>query len=223
MNAVESMKGVDSDKAKDAVHTGTTTLALKCKDGVVMATDQRATMGNLIANSNVQKVYPISDYIGMTISGLVGDSQIMIRFMKSEISLYEMERGARMKVSTAATLLGTVIRNGFYLAPLIAGVDDTGGHVFSVDMAGGVLEDEYSSSGSGSIVAYGVLETLYRPDLDKSRAIDVAISGINAARKRDNYSGDGILVLYIGQDGYEWVSNEEIRKRMDKLGFKYPQ
>lgn len=223
MNAVESMKGVDSDKAKDAVHTGTTTLALKCKDGVVMATDQRATMGNLIANSNVQKVYPISDYIGMTISGLVGDSQIMIRFMKSEISLYEMERGARMKVSTAATLLGTVIRNGFYLAPLIAGVDDTGGHVFSVDMAGGVLEDEYSSSGSGSIVAYGVLETLYRPDLDKSKAIDVAISGINAARKRDNYSGDGILVLYIGQDGYEWVSNDEVRKRTEKLGFKYPQ
>ena len=223
MNAVESMKGVDSDKAKDAVHTGTTTLALKCKDGVVMATDQRATMGNLIANSNVQKVYPISDYIGMTISGLVGDSQIMIRFMKSEISLYEMERGARMKVSTAATLLGTVIRNGFYLAPLIAGVDDTGGHVFSVDMAGGVLEDDYSSSGSGSIVAYGVLETLYRPDLDKSKAIDVAISGINAARKRDNYSGDGILVLYIGQDGYEWVSNDEIRKRTEKLGFKYPQ
>ena len=223
MNAVESMKGVDSDKAKDAVHTGTTTLALKCKDGVVMATDQRATMGNLIANSNVQKVYPISDYIGLTISGLVGDSQIMIRFMKSEISLYEMERGARMKVSTAATLLGTVIRNGFYLAPLIAGVDDTGGHVFSVDMAGGVLEDEYSSSGSGSIVAYGVLETLYRPDLDKSKAIDVAISGINAARKRDNYSGDGILVLYIGQDGYEWVSNDEVRKRTEKLGFKYPQ
>lgn len=223
MNAVESMKGVDSDKAKDAVHTGTTTLALKCKDGVVMATDQRATMGNLIANSNVQKVYPISDYIGMTISGLVGDSQIMIRFMKSEISLYEMERGARMKVSTAATLLGTVIRNGFYLAPLIAGVDDTGGHVFSVDMAGGVLEDDYSSSGSGSIVAYGVLETLYRPDLDKSKAIDVAISGINAARKRDNYSGDGILVLYIGQDGYEWVSNDEVRKRTEKLGFKYPQ
>ena len=128
----------------NAVHTGTTTLALKCKDGVVMATDQRATMGNLIANSNVQKVYPISDYIGMTISGLVGDAQLMIRFMKSEIAIYEMEKGARISVQTAATMLGSVIRQGFYLGPLVAGVDKTGGHVFSVDGAGGVLEDEYS-------------------------------------------------------------------------------
>jgi len=211
------------NEPENAVHTGTTTLALKCKDGVIMATDQRATMGNLIANSNVQKVYPISDYIGMTISGLVGDAQLMIRFMKSEIAVYEMEKGARMSVQTAATMLGSVIRQGFYLAPLIAGVDSTGGHVFSVDGAGGVLEDEYSSSGSGSIVAYGVLETLYRPNLTKDKAIDVAISGINAARRRDNYSGDGILVIYFGPNGYEWIDNEEIRARTKALGFNYPQ
>jgi len=211
------------NEPENAVHTGTTTLALKCKDGVIMATDQRATMGNLIANSNVQKVYPISDYIGMTISGLVGDAQLMIRFMKSEIAVYEMEKGARMSVQTAATMLGSVIRQGFYLAPLIAGVDSTGGHVFSVDGAGGVLEDEYSSSGSGSIVAYGVLETLYRPNLTKDKAIDVAISGINAARRRDNYSGDGILVIYFGPNGYEWIDNEEIRARIKALGFNYPQ
>ena len=211
------------NEPENAVHTGTTTLALKCKDGVIMATDQRATMGNLIANSNVQKVYPISDHIGMTISGLVGDAQLMIRFMKSEIAVYEMEKGARMSVQTAATMLGSVIRQGFYLAPLIAGVDSTGGHVFSVDGAGGVLEDEYSSSGSGSIVAYGVLETLYRPNLTKDKAIDVAISGINAARRRDNYSGDGILVIYFGPNGYEWIDNEEIRSRIKALGFNYPQ
>ena len=211
------------NEPENAVHTGTTTLALKCKDGVIMATDQRATMGNLIANSNVQKVYPISDHIGMTISGLVGDAQLMIRFMKSEIAVYEMEKGAQMSVQTAATMLGSVIRQGFYLAPLIAGVDSTGGHVFSVDGAGGVLEDEYSSSGSGSIVAYGVLETLYRPNLTKDKAIDVAISGINAARRRDNYSGDGILVIYFGPNGYEWIDNEEIRSRMKALGFNYPQ
>ena len=88
---------------------------------------------------------------------------------------------------------------------------------------GGVLEDEYSSSGSGSIVAYGVLETLYRPNLTKDKAIDVAISGINAARRRDNYSGDGILVIYFGPNGYEWIDNEEIRARIKALGFNYPQ
>ena len=107
------------NEPENAVHTGTTTLALKCKDGVVMATDQRATMGNLIANSNVQKVYPISDYIGMTISGLVGDAQLMIRFMKSEIAIYEMEKGARISVQTAATMLGSVIRQHDFIIHIL--------------------------------------------------------------------------------------------------------
>lgn len=133
-------------ESDNVLKTGTTTLAMTIKDGVILATDQRATMGNLIANSNVQKVYPISDYIGMTISGLVGDAQLMVRYMKSQIAIYEMQKGAPITVQTAATLMGSVIRSGFYLGPLVAGYDRTGGHVFSVDGAGGVIEDKYSLS-----------------------------------------------------------------------------
>lgn len=209
-------------ESDNVLKTGTTTLAMTIKDGVILATDQRATMGNLIANSNVQKVYPISDNIGMTISGLVGDAQLMVRYMKSQISIYEMQKGAPISVQTAATLMGSVIRSGFYLGPLVAGYDKTGGHVFSVDGAGGVIEDKYSASGSGSITAYGALETLYKPNLTKDQAIDVAISGLNAARRRDNYTGDGMLILFIGPNGYEWIPNDLIRKRCEELGFKYP-
>ena len=214
-----SANNMESD---NVLKTGTTTLAMTIKDGVILATDQRATMGNLIANSNVQKVYPISDYIGMTISGLVGDAQLMVRYMKSQIAIYEMQKGAPITVQTAATLMGSVIRSGFYLGPLVAGYDRTGGHVFSVDGAGGVIEDKYSSSGSGSITAYGALETLYKPNMNKDQAIDVAISGLNAARRRDNYTGDGMLILFIGPNGYEWIPNDLIRKRCEDLGFKYP-
>ncbi|MCH3978747.1 MAG: proteasome subunit beta [Candidatus Methanomethylophilus sp.] len=209
----------DSD---NVVKTGTTTIGLKTKDGVVLATDQRATMGNLIANSHVQKVYPLSDNIGMTISGLVGDAQLMVRFMSSQISLYEMQKGAKISVQTAATLMGSVIRQGFYLGPILAGVDRTGGHVFSVDGAGGVIEDDYTSSGSGSITAYGALETLYKPDMTEAEAIDVAISGLNAARRRDNYTGDGMLILVFDSKGYHWIDQGKIKKRCEELGFKYP-
>ena len=206
----------------NVVKTGTTTLGMRIKDGVVLATDQRATMGNLIANSNVQKVYPIADNLGMTISGLVGDAQRMVRYMTSQIAIYEMQKGAPMSVQTAATLMGSVIRSGFYLGPLLGGYDKTGGHVFSVDGAGGVIEDRYCASGSGSITAYGALETLYKDGMTKNEAIDVAISALNASRRRDNYSGDGMLILYIGPNGYEWIPNDLIRKRCEELGFKYP-
>ena len=140
---------VESD---NVVKTGTTTIGMKIKDGVILATDQRATMNNLIANSHVQKVYPLADNLGMTISGLVGDAQLMVRYMQSQISIYTMQKGAPMSVQTAATLMGSVIRQGFYLGPILAGYDRTGGHVFSVDGAGGVIEDDYTSSGSGSMV-----------------------------------------------------------------------
>lgn len=209
-------------ESANILKTGTTTLGMKIKDGVILATDQRATMGNLIANSNVQKLFPIADNIGMTIAGGVGDAQLMVRYMKSQIAIYTMQKGTEMSVETAATLMGSVIRNGFYVAPLVGGYDKKGGHIFSVDMAGGVIEDNYSSSGSGSITAYGVLENLYKPDLSKDEGINVAISALNAARHRDVYSGDGMLVMYIGPNGYEWIDNAEIRKRLEALGFKYP-
>ena len=210
---------VESD---NVVKTGTTTIGMKIKDGVILATDQRATMNNLIANSHVQKVYPLADNLGMTISGLVGDAQLMVRYMQSQISIYTMQKGAPMSVQAAATLMGSVIRQGFYLGPILAGYDRTGGHVFSVDGAGGVIEDDYTSSGSGSITAYGALETLYKPDMTKKEGIDVAIAGLNAARRRDNYTGDGMLILYIGPKGYEWVPQEDIKARCEELGFKYP-
>ena len=210
---------VESD---NVVKTGTTTIGMKIKDGVILATDQRATMNNLIANSHVQKVYPLADNLGMTISGLVGDAQLMVRYMQSQISIYTMQKGAPMSVQTAATLMGSVIRQGFYLGPILAGYDRTGGHVFSVDGAGGVIEDDYTSSGSGSTPTYGARETRYKPDMTKKEGIDVAIAGLNAARRRDNYTGDGMLILYIGPKGYEWVPQEDIKARCEELGFKYP-
>ncbi|MBR2255540.1 MAG: proteasome subunit beta [Candidatus Methanomethylophilaceae archaeon] len=206
----------------DTLKTGTTTIGIKLKDGVILASDQRATMGNLIANKSVQKVYPLSDNIGMTIAGVVGDAQLMVRFMQSEIAIYSMKKGSPMTVSTAATLVANVIRQGFYLGLIVGGYDKTGGHVFSIDGAGGYIEDNYMSVGSGSVFAYGALEATFKEDMTREEGIDVAITALNSARRRDNCTGDGMLVSYIGPDGYESIDNEEIRSRCAKLGFAYP-
>lgn len=207
---------------EDTLKTGTTTIGLKLKDGVILASDQRATMGNLIAHSDVQKVYQLADNIGMTIAGVVGDAQLMVRYMQSEISIYSMKKGAPMSVTAAATLVASVIRQGFYLGLIVGGYDRTGGHIFSIDGAGGYIEDKYCSVGSGSVFALGALESAFKEDMTKEEGIDVAITALNSARRRDNCTGDGMLISYIGPNGYESLSREDIVKRCTDLGFRFP-
>ena len=208
--------------AEDSLKTGTTTIGIKLKDGVILASDQRATMGNLIAHSHVQKVYKLSDNIGMTIAGVVGDAQLMVRYMQSEISIYAMKKGAPMSVTAAATLVASVIRQGFYLGLIVGGYDKTGGHIFSIDGAGGYIEDNYCSVGSGSVFALGAMEALFKPEMTKDEGINAAITALNSARKRDNCTGDGMLVSYIGPDGYEEIPADEIKERCSALGFNFP-
>ena len=207
---------------EETLKTGTTTIGMKIKDGVILASDQRATMNNLIANSHVQKVYQLSDNIGMTIAGVVGDAQLMVRYMQSEISIYQMKKGAPMTVNAAATYIAGAIRQGFYLGLIVGGYDRTGGHVFSIDGAGGYIEDEYMSVGSGSVFALGALEATYKPDMDKDEAVNVAITALNSARRRDNCTGDGMLIAYIGPDGFQWIPRDEIISRYSALGFQFP-
>lgn len=207
---------------EDTLKTGTTTIGLKLKDGVILASDQRATMSNLIAHSHVQKVYRLSDNIGMTIAGVVGDAQLMVRYMQSEISIYTMKKGAPMSVTAAATLIASVIRQGFYLGLIVGGYDRTGGHIFSIDGAGGYIEDNYCSVGSGSLFALGALESNFKEGMTREEGIDVAITALNSARRRDNCTGDGMLISYIGPDGYEEIPRDRIVSRCEELGFNFP-
>jgi proteasome beta subunit len=204
------------------LNTGTTTLGIKYKDGVILASERRATMGHIIAHNQVQKVYRISDNIGMTIAGLVGDAQLMVRYIQSEIALYTIKKGAAISVSAAATLVANVIRHGFYLSLVVAGYDSTGGHVYSIDAAGGYIEDNWVSTGSGSPFSMGVLEGGFKKDISEKSAIDLAISALNSSIRRDSASGDGMLISVIDKKGYREISEEDIRVRAAELGFRYP-
>lgn len=208
--------------AEEILKTGTTTIGIKCKDGVIMASERRATMSNMIAHTHVQKVFKIADNTGMTIAGLVGDAQLMVRYVQSEVALYSMKKGAPMPVTAVATMVANIIRQGFYLGLIVGGYDEKGGHIFSIDGAGGCIEDNVVSVGSGSVFALGVLEENYKDGFTREEGVDLAIKALNSAVRRDSASGDGFLITYIDAKGFNFVPEEDIRVRTAELGFKYP-
>lgn len=207
---------------EQALKTGTTTIGIKCKDGVIMASERRATMGNMIAHTEVQKVYKIADNLGMTIAGLVGDAQLMVRYIQSEASLYEMRKGAPMSVNAAATLVANVIRQGFYVGLIVGGYDAKGGHIYSIDGAGGYIEDDVVSVGSGSVFALGVLKTGYKPDMTMEEGKDLVIRSLIAAMTNDSASGNGMLISFIDDKGFRFLEQDAIKARCLELGYAWP-
>ncbi|HUV24468.1 MAG TPA: archaeal proteasome endopeptidase complex subunit beta [Methanomassiliicoccales archaeon] len=213
----------------DQVKKGTTTIGIVSGDSVVLATEHRATMGNVIAHKEVRKVYKIDDNLGLTTAGLVGDAQLLARYLKAEVELYKLKRGSAMSVKAASTLLSNILRGGggaagyFYVGLIMGGVDTKGGHVYGVDAAGGSIRDDYVTVGSGSLFAYGVLEDHFKKDITLDGSIDLAIRALSAAMKRDAASGDGITIAVITKEGYRELDNDELKSRIDKMGLDYPR
>lgn len=199
---------------------GTTTVGLKCKNGVVFATERRATMGNLIAHKVAQKIFKIDDHIGATIAGGVGDAQSLMKYISAEVALYGLRNGERISVESAATLTANILHSSrfypFYVQTLLGGVDNKGPALFSLDPAGGVMEDNVVSTGSGSPIAYGVLEDRYHEDMDVEEGIDVAIRAIQSAMERDAFSGNGVLVATVTEEGFKSLPEEEVKSRLRK-------
>ncbi|OPY32023.1 MAG: Proteasome subunit beta precursor [Methanomassiliicoccales archaeon PtaU1.Bin124] len=209
--------------------TGTTTIGIVNTEGVVLASEHRATMGNFIAHKEVQKVFKIDDNLGLTTAGLVGDAQMLARYIRAEVELYKLKRMAPMTVKAAATLLANLLRRGggsqgfYYVGLIVGGFDREGGHVYSLDAAGGCISDNYVSVGSGSPFSYGVLEDHYKKDINLDESINLAIRSLNASMKRDSASGDGMAIITITKDGFVEVSADEIAKRASRMGINVPK
>lgn len=203
------------------LNSGTTTIGLACKDGVVLATERRATMGSFIANKATVKLFRIDKMIGATIAGSLGDAQALIRYMQAEVALYRLRRGAPARVESAATLTANILNTNRYYPYLawliVGGVDSSGGHVFSLDAGGGCVEDRFVSIGSGSPFVYGVLEDAWKETPTVSEGIDLSLRGLTSAMKRDSASGDGYSVAEITGDGYRELEPDELRKRLSRL------
>lgn len=207
----------------EKVNKGTTTVGLVCDQGVVMATEMRATMGNLISHKSTKKLFKIDDQLGLTVAGLVGDAQTLARMLRAEADLYKTKRGINMSVKAGATLLSNIM-NARRMMPymvqlLIGGVDRDGGHIFSLDAAGGAIPDDFVTTGSGSPFVYGVLEDHYEAGLSVDEGTDLAVRALHSAMSRDSASGDGIALTQITESaGYQEVEPSDIQDRLEAMG-----
>lgn len=199
---------------------GTTTIGIVCKDGVVMAADRRATAGYLIAHKKTTKVLPVSDHMAITTAGLVSDIQLFTKIIKSQIMLLKMRKGKEPSVKEAANLLANLAYSNIRRPSMIPGIvgflfggyDKTGYQLYEISFDGSIMEvDDYASDGSGSSVAIGVLETLYKKDLSVEEGKEIAVRALTAAMSRDSATGNGIDVLVISPSGVEYAVQKEVK------------
>ena len=163
-------------KENEVLNTGTTTVGLVCKDCVVLAADKRATAGNLIANKNVEKVIPINDNMALTTAGTVSDIQLLIKLIKAELNLKSIRVERKPTVKEAANLLTNIIYNNIRKFSVIPGIThfllggvDSEIHLYDLYADGSIARiDDFVASGSGSVIAYGLLEATYKKELSEN-------------------------------------------------------
>jgi len=199
---------------------GTTTVGVVCKDGVILASDTRVTMGFYVAHKHGKKIYKIDDHLAMTIAGTVADAQRTVDILAANAQLYKINLGRPIPVSSAARLVANLLFSARYIPlvtqVLVGGVDETGPHVFSLDPFGSLTEEKCVATGSGSPVAYGVLEDKFRDGMTVEEALPIVVKAVDAAMKRDAASGDSFNVAVIDANGFRELTDEEKRKLLAK-------
>ena len=192
---------------------GTTTVGITFKTGVVLAADKRATYSTFIAAKDVDKIHVIGDRMAMTIAGGVGDAQSLVRLIRAELELYKYSKGENATVQGASTLLANVLQGNKYypyMVQLVVGGFDTQPQLFDLDPLGGLIPEKYVSTGSGSVVAYGLLDENFKDGMSKDEAVRLAARAINSAMKRDSATGEGIDVVCITADEVKRYSKTEV-------------
>lgn len=192
--------------APNGLKTGTTTVGATFKGGVILAADKRATMGAFIANKNAKKVNEITEHIWMTIAGGVADAQALIDIMRAECNLFQLKQDRKIPVKSAARLLTNILfRNKFtpYQVGLLFGgfTEDEGARLYDIGAYGSLLPEKYCSTGSGSTVALGVLETNWTEAMTNKACKKLCIDAVKAAMIRDIASGNGIDLVVVTADG----------------------
>ncbi len=183
---------------------GATAVGIKVKDGVVLAAEKRMSYGGFIMSKAAKKVFKVGDRMGMACAGLYADMQAIARALETEVRYYELSNKRKMKVRSAARLLGLILYSN-KLFPLLTetvfgGYDDEP-HIFVLDPVGSVIEESYSAVGTGAPLAMALLDKEYREDMSLDEAEKLAIESIRVASARDSLSGDGIDVLIIPMGG----------------------
>ena len=204
---------------EELLKTGTTTVGIVCKDGIVLAADKRATAGPMIVDKRAEKVHQLNDDFAVTIAGNVSDAQLLIKLMRAELKLKEVRTNKRTSAKEAANLLGGLLYSNIRRPSMLMGIahflmagrDVHGLHLYDLYPDGSVTRvKDYVSSGSGSVFAFGVLETQYNPDMSTSDGIKLAVKSVNTALQRDSASGNGIDVIVVNDKEIKHVLQKEV-------------
>jgi proteasome beta subunit len=229
-----SRRAVPHGHAGDLAPHGTTIVAATFPGGVVMAGDRRATMGNIIAQRDIEKVFPADEYSCVGIAGTAGLAVEMVRLFQTELEHYEKIEGSTLSMDGKANRLSTLIRNNLGLAmqglavvPLFAGYDRRSeqGRIFSYDVTGGRYEETaFHSVGSGSMFARGALKKLYRDDLDEEECVTAALQALYDAADDDSATGGPDLtrrifpvVSIITAEGHRRMSETDVAQIADRV------
>lgn len=209
------LKGI-TDEKPEIRKTGTTTIGMVCKDGVVLAAEKKSTMGYLVASKESEKIIQVEDHVAITIAGYSGDAQSLGRYLKAELKLFAIQNGRKVSPKGAAILLSNILQGSKYypymVQLILAGwdADEAAARVFSLDALGSVEEERhFFSTGSGSPMALGVLENRYKQGISVEEGTKIALEAITAAIERDIGSGGkGIDIAIITKDGVKITSHE---------------
>jgi proteasome beta subunit len=197
----------------DQIKKGTTTCALTCNDGIVLAADTRASAGFFIADRHVMKIQKVDRHMGMTIAGGVADAQNLVDIMRYNANIYRLTNRELMPIKSAARLCSNVLFNQryypYYVQIILAGFDNVGGQIYNIDLFGSITTEKFISTGSGSPVAYGYLESEFKEDLSVNEGYRIAIQAIAAAIRRNAGTGDNINAVIIDKEGYRELSREK--------------
>ncbi|HEY3002722.1 MAG TPA: proteasome subunit beta [Kribbellaceae bacterium] len=213
---------------------GTTIVAATFEGGVVMVGDRRATMGNIIAQRDIEKVFPADEYSCVAFAGSAGLGVEMVRLFQTELEHYEKFEGATLSLDGKSNRLSALIRGnlamamqGLAVVPLFAGYDHDleGGRIFSYDVTGGRYEEQaFHSVGSGSLFARGALKKLYRDDLTAADCATAAVQALYDAADDDSATGGPDMarrifpvVAIVTADGYQRMDEAEVAEMVDGI------
>jgi proteasome beta subunit len=232
--AVPRWAGLPGELAPLQIAHGTTVVAIRFAEGVVMAGDRRATSGNLISHRTMEKVFPADQHSGVAIAGAAGPAVEMVKLFQLQLEHYEKVEGAELSLEGKANQLAQMVRGhlpaamqGFVVVPLFAGFDTRRGvgRLFEYDVTGGRYEEsDFAATGSGSLHAGTVIKIGYRTDLDREAAVELAINALFQAADEDSATGGPDLVrgIYpvvatITSDGFERLDDDVVAEHFRTL------
>ncbi len=185
--------------------TGATVVGIKCNDGVVVATDSLITWGTHILSEKGIKAFKLSDTIVLASAGLTSDYQMLVNRLQAQIKLYELNQKKNITVKALSKMIANTLYSRrmapLYVQTVVVGVDANGPQLFTLDMGGSLMPDEYTAAGSGTATAYGVLEDGFKPDLTVKEAEVIAIDAVKAGIARDAQSGGDVRVMSVTENG----------------------